>query len=310
MNQNSITIPRDHIFNLNINGLRGRYLQLPGKKNKKTQILLIYGMHSSLERMYSLGQNLSQYGTVTIPDLPGFGGMDNFYIIKKKPTLEMMAEYLATFIKLHYKNKKIVVCGMSYGFLVVVKMLQLHPNLHKQIILLADLVGFSHYSDFSFTKARYRNLKIVSYVFSFYLPSLFAKNVLFSKPLINLSYRISAKKHPKMKDANKEEFKKRVKFEQYLWKCNDPRTYSFTLHDLLKVNLLEKQLKKLDLYHVEVEEDQYFDNKMVLKNLKYIFNKVYVYKAIMPNHAPTIISDEKEAGAIIPNKLRKKLEAL
>ena len=310
MNQNIISIPPEYVYKLNINGMRGRYLQLPSKSDKNTQILLVYGMHSSIERMYSLALSLSKFGVVSMPDLPGFGGMDNFYIINKKPTLEMMAEYLATYIKLHYKNKKIAVCGMSYGFLVVVKMLQLHPKLHKQVILLADLVGFSHYSDFSFTTRQYKNLKLISYVFSFYLPSLFAKNILFSKPVINISYKISAKKHPKMKDASKEEFKKSVEFEQYLWKCNDPRTYSFTLHDLLNVNLLNQPLKKIDLNHVVVEEDQYFNNELVLKNLKQIFNKVIVYKAKMPNHAPTIVSDEKEAGAIIPTKLRKKLAAL
>lgn len=310
MNQNIVSIPSEYVNKLHINGLRGRYLQVPSQSNKKTQILLIYGVHSSIERMYSLASSLSQFGTVTVPDLPGFGGMDSLYVINKKPSLEMMAEYLATFIKLHYKNKKIVICGMSYGFLVIIKMLQMHPKLSKQIIILIDLVGFSHYSDFSFSKNQYSALKNTSYIFSYYPTSLIAKYILFSKPIIYLSYKLSSKKHPKMKDANKNELKTRVRFEQYLWKCNDPRTYSFVLHDLLTVNLVNETLKNIDLNHVVVDGDQYFNNDNVLKNLKYIFNNIIVYKAKLPNHAPTVVSDEKEAGAIIPAKLRKKLAAL
>lgn len=311
MYQNIVSIPKKYVYNLNINGMNGRYLKISNRnKNTKLQILLVYGHHSSLERMYSLSYNLAGYGTVTMPDLPGFGGMESFYSIGKKPSLDIMAEYLATFIKLKYKKSKFVICGMSYGFLVVTRMLQIHPELAKQVVLLTDLVGFSHYSDFSFSPVKYSLLKNSSKFFATQPMAFFAHNVLFSKSVIYISYKISSKSNPKMKDASKEEFAKRVHFEQYLWKSNDARTYFYTLNDMLKVDLLQEKIKNLDLNHIAVDGDQYFYSKQVTNNLKTIFKKVYVYKANLPNHAPTIISDEKQAGKIIPKQLRDKLSKL
>src|SRR3982751_3045218 len=96
----------DYIRPLEMNGLTGRMLHMPAPKNKKRDILLIYGHHSCLERMYGVAEDLNQYGAVTMPDLPGFGGMDSFYKIGMEPTLDNLADYLAAFIKLRYKGKK------------------------------------------------------------------------------------------------------------------------------------------------------------------------------------------------------------
>ena len=93
-------IPAENVVALNMNGLRGRMLSLPAKKNKKREIMLVYGHHSSLERMYGLAEVLNDYGSVTLPDLPGFGGMDSFYKIHEKPDMDTMADYLATFVKM------------------------------------------------------------------------------------------------------------------------------------------------------------------------------------------------------------------
>src|SRR3954468_11091969 len=113
--------PADYIVPLNINGLDGRMLKLPAPATKQAQgreILFVYGHHSSLERWWGLVQVLNRYGAVTMPDMPGFGGMDSFYKIGRKPTIDNMADYLAAFIKLRYKRKKIVIVGMSFGFAV------------------------------------------------------------------------------------------------------------------------------------------------------------------------------------------------
>src|SRR5690349_17907325 len=112
MNSDSIPqVPAEYIVPLNMNGLKGRLLRLPPKKNKKREILLVYGHHSSLERMYSIAQVLNAYGAVTLPDLPGFGGMDSFYKIKEKPDIDTMADYLASVVKLRYKGRRITILG-------------------------------------------------------------------------------------------------------------------------------------------------------------------------------------------------------
>ncbi len=311
MKQTEIVIPAEYVSSLHINGMRGRVLQIPAKKKTKvaTNILLVYGHHSSIERMFSLASYLSEFGTITMPDLPGFGGMDSFYVINKRPTLDNMADYLATFIKLTYKNKPITVCGMSYGFLVVTRMLQKYPDMTKQVQLIVSLVGFSSASDFSFSPARHRLLSSASAILSMAPMSDIAKHFALTRPFITLTYTLSARRHVKMKDATKEERTRRIRFELYLWQCNDARTYFATSHDFLTIDITHTTVS-LPLEHVAVKQDQYFKKKVVINHLKKIFDSVRVYTADLPNHAPTVISDETEASNLLPNSLKRRLRTI
>src|SRR5689334_14666025 len=104
----------DYIMPLNMNGLQGRMLYMPAKKKPGRDLLVIYGHHALLERWWGLVQNFNQYGSVTMPDLPGFGGMDSFYKIGQKPDLDNYADYLAAFIKLRFRNRRISIAGISF----------------------------------------------------------------------------------------------------------------------------------------------------------------------------------------------------
>ncbi len=128
----------DYILPLNINGLQGRMLRLPSTGRKKREIMYIYGHHSSLERNFGVAEYLNKYGSVTVPDLPGFGGMDSFYKISKEPTLDNMADYLASFIKLRYKKQKFTLTGLSLGFMIITRMLQRYPEIAKQVDVLVS----------------------------------------------------------------------------------------------------------------------------------------------------------------------------
>src|SRR5579862_6532373 len=119
----------DFIVPLNINGLEGRMLRLPAQKASQPEILFIYGQHSSLERWWGLALELNKLGPITMPDLPGFGGMQSLYKIGKTASVDDLADYLAAFVKLKYRNKKFVIAGMSLGFVIVTRMLQKYPEL-------------------------------------------------------------------------------------------------------------------------------------------------------------------------------------
>src|SRR5476651_1354705 len=103
------------VYPLNMNRLKGRMLRLPAPKNKKRDILFVYGHHTRLERIFGVSEYLNKYGSVTVPDLPGFGGMETFYKIGEKPTLDNMADYLAAFVKLRYRHRRVTIMGMSMG---------------------------------------------------------------------------------------------------------------------------------------------------------------------------------------------------
>jgi len=109
-----------------------------------------------------------------------------------------------------------------------------------------------------------------------------------------------------MKDADSVERNRRIDFEIYLWQCNDIRTYMATTTIMMTLDLTKKRVD-LPLVHITIDADQYFDNETVKINLNKIYKKVKIYKAKMPAHAPTIISDAKTAYGFIPPAVRRLL---
>ncbi len=171
-----------------VNGLSGRVMQVSGQSSK--EILAVYGHHASLERFAPLSLAMADYGNVTTPDLPGFGGMDSFYKIGMTATIENFADYLATFIKLHYKEKRITIVGFSFGFLVVTNMLSRYPDIAKKVDLVVSVVGFTSAKEFRFTPFSKTTISAVSKIYRRKLPSYFARYVLLNSLSMNLVYGI------------------------------------------------------------------------------------------------------------------------
>lgn len=297
----------DYITPLRMNGLTGRMLRLPAPKNKSREILVVYGLHSSIERWFGIVENLNHYGAVTIPDLPGFGGMQSFYKIHEQPTLDNLADYLAAFVQLRFKRKKVTIIGMSYGFLVVTRMLQKYPKLVDKVDLLVSLVGFVHHEDFRMKRHNFRTLQFISWLGSHRLPAGFIRTFIFRGPPIRSTYKLMAKNHRKMKDADKDELERRIDFEIGLWKMNDPRTKGKVVSDMLKVNLCNQRVK-LPVYHVGIADDHFFDNHVVEQHMKVIYSDFeYIPAVIDGKHAPTVIATAKQSAQFVPARLRRLL---
>jgi pimeloyl-ACP methyl ester carboxylesterase len=294
----------DYITPLRMNGLKGRMLCLPAPKNKKKELLLIYGHHASIERMFGLAEDLNQYGAVTLPDLPGFGGMQSFYKIGEKPTIDNLADYLASFVKLRYKKKRVTIIAMSFGFVVVTRMLQKYPDLAKKVDVLVSVVGFAHKSDFIFSRPTYYGLLTMARLYSLRLPAWMLRHSGLTSPFITFTYRAVAEKHSKFKDASVEERDYRIAFEVKLWQSNDIRTHMYTLKQMLTLDLCNMQVD-LPVYHVGVKTDRYFDNHVVEQHLRVIYREFNHVPTKLPLHAPTVVASAKDAAPFIPDKLRK-----
>ena len=291
---------------LNINNLHGRLLQIPPQDSKKRNILLIYGHHSSLERMYGIAEELSKYGKVIVPDLPGFGGMDSFYKIGMKPTIDNFADYLATFIKFKCRRSQLTVVGMSFGFVVVTRMLQRYPELSKRVELLVSVVGFSHSDDFVFTKRRKLFYITGSRIASTRLVAVAFKNLALHPFVIKTMYAKTHNAKNKFEHLTEKEKKTAIDFEIYLWHCNEVRTYMSTAAQFLRVNNCTKQVD-LPVWHIAVKDDNYFNNEIVEQHMRVIFKDFQLDTAILPSHAPSVIANAEEAAPLFPKKIREEL---
>lgn len=169
--------PKDYIVPLLMNGLEGRMLHMPAPKGKNREILFVYGHHASLERQFGVMQVLNRYGSVTMPDLPGFGGMEPLYKIGLKPSIDNLADYLAAFVKMRYKRKKVTIIAMSLGFVITTRMLQRFPELTKKVNLLVSVVGFAHHDEFIFSKRNFFLMRYGASFFSNRLPAFIGKTI-------------------------------------------------------------------------------------------------------------------------------------
>jgi len=310
-NTDNIIAMQKHIKPLNMNGLNGRMLKLPcskkTNKTKKREILLIYGHHASIERIYGIAEALSEYGNVTTPDLPGCGGMDSFYTIGMKPTLDNMADYLASFVKLRYRGKKVTVIGMSLGFAIVTRMFQRYPELVDKVELLISVVGFSHKYDFSLSKTRIKFYKLGASFFSRRLPSLFFYNIFLHPNVIRAAYAKTHNAKKKLAHLDKKEKDAAIEFEVELWRQDDLRTYMRMVVAFLTIDNCGIQVN-CPVHHISVDADQYFDNAVVEQHMRIIFTDFTEHEAIIPNHAPSILATKEEAGPFIPKSVRKLLK--
>jgi pimeloyl-ACP methyl ester carboxylesterase len=305
--------PADYIVPLNMNGLEGRMLRLPPKPTKRSagrEIMFIYGHHSSLERWWGIAQVLNRYGAVTVPDLPGFGGMDSFYKIGRKPTLDNMADYLAAFVKLRYRRKKFVLVGLSFGFIVITRMLQRYPELSGKVIMLVSIVGFAHKDDFTFSKPRYYGYLGSTRLLSHRLPAAVFRAVALNPWLLRNFYgRTHNARHKFAQAADEAELERIKDVEVGLWRNNDVRTWGFTSAEFLTFDNCQTRVS-LPVWHVAAKTDHFFDKRLVEQHMRVIFTGFDSAEFDMTTHAPSILAEEKDAAALFPPKLRQALGRL
>ncbi len=302
---------KDHISTLNINRLRGRMLYMPAPKSlsgsKKREILLTYGHHASLERMFGIASNLNDYGAVTIPDLPGFGGMESLHKIGLEPSIDNFADYLAAFVKLRYKRKRITIVAMSFSFLVVTRMLQKYPDIAKKVDLLVSSVGFVHHEDFRLPKYQQTGIRTIGGVFKYGFPAFIMRYLLLNGLVIKGFYNFIGNGHSKMKDAETKEVKQeRINAEIKLWQINDVRTRMATLSEMFRVDLCGTKVN-LPVHHVYVETDRFLDNKVVEQHMRIIYSDFVGVKTSIKGHMPSVVATAEEAEPFVPRKLKKLL---
>lgn len=299
--------PADYIVPLTIDGLQGRMLYLPHKNDKKRNILFVYGHHSTLERWWGLMEVLNEYGSVTMPDLPGFGGMDSYYKVGQKPTIDALADYLAAFIKWRYKRKKVTIAGMSFGFVVVTRMLQRYPELTHKVDLLLSIVGFAHKDDFTFSRQRYLFYRISAKTLSYSVPAYLFRYLALNRYVLRAIYARTHNAKKKFAAAEtKEDFKKLMDVEIGLWQKNDVKTHMFTTVEFLSFNNCTQQVA-MPVWHVSSENDHFFDNNVVEQHMRVIFTGFFPAPTVLTAHAPSVIADAQMAAPLVPDVLRAEL---
>lgn len=297
--------PADYIVPLNINRLEGRMLRAPASNKKKNkEILLVYGHHAMLERWWGLVENLEQYGNVTMPDLPGFGGMDSFNKVGIYPNVDAFADYLAAFVKLRFKRKRLTIVAISFGFVIATRMLQKYPELTNKVDLLVSLVGFIHHDDFVYPPKTQKAYRYITRSFATRPTAFLIRYGALNKFVLKTLYSRMPNSKRRMIEVTPEEFDITMDFEVRLWQANDVRTHWLTTSEFFKIDNCTKKID-LPVVHVISQEEHYFNNKVVEQHMKIVFDNYRQFTAKSRAHTPSVLADKEAMSVMLPPGLRR-----
>ncbi|MCY3804664.1 MAG: alpha/beta hydrolase [Candidatus Saccharibacteria bacterium] len=294
-----------HLKPLVIDGLRGRLWRANAlnKKHGNHLIVIIYGHHASLERNQGLLQYLRHFGEVLALDLPGLGGMDSFYKINKKPTLDNYAIYLNNVLKKQLTpDKNFTLMGFSLGFLIASQFLKKYPQQSPRVNLLISLVGFLSGQRLIFSPIRRKLYLLGATLISQRFIAGGFRYVILNRFVLRYFYATTKLAKSKFKNLTKAQKRQLLVMETHLWHCNDVRTWAYTAKFMLTANLLDYQING-HLYHIATQGDQFLDNQANLMDLKKVYKRVDYASVNLPSHAPTVIATEKEASLLMPASL-------
>jgi pimeloyl-ACP methyl ester carboxylesterase len=250
--------------------------------------------------------NLREYGTVTMPDLPGFGGMESFSRIGKQPTIDNFADYLAAFVRLKYKRRRVTIIGISFGFVVATRMLQRYPELAKKVDILVSLVGFMHKDDFRFKPNNRKTMRLTARFFGMWLTARLIRYIGLNGPVIRTIYaRLPAGKR-RLSTMDPVEAREMLDFDVKLWQINDVSTHWRTTAEFLNLDNCKARID-LPVWHVGSKNDHYFDNGIIEQHMLVVFRGCTMVSIDAKAHTPNLLGDKTELGILLPARLRRVL---
>jgi pimeloyl-ACP methyl ester carboxylesterase len=241
-----------------------------------------------------------------MPDLPGFGGMDNFYKISLKPSIDAYADYLAAFIKLRYKRKRLSIYAVSYGFVVVTRMLQRYPEIAKRVDILVGAVGFMHKDDIVFKSITKKTSRLLALPLTTRPIAFLIRYLILNRFVLKKLYFHLPNSKRRMLEVTPDEFDKSMDFEVRLWQANDVRTHWITTRELLVLDNCQQHVA-LPVTHIVSSNDYYLNNIKVEEHMRQVFSGYKQFTARSKAHVPSVIADKKTMAVMLPIGLRRLL---
>lgn len=292
---------------LTVQGMRGRKMVHPSRKpGAGRTIVFVYGIHGSLERFYGVINFLARFGEVVVPDLPGFGGMETFYKIGKQPTLDNYGDYVAEFLQQELPEGRITLIGLSYGFVVITRMLVRHPELHGRVDLVVSAMGLADGRDLNMkpplrwaveTLLALGQVRALARTIQYFATRRWMLRLMYSG------------NNPKMKALPPKERPGLIAFESYLWRCNDMQTYCVAMKELFSLRQTNSEVP-LTVHHIETEHDHWLNTDAAEEHIDAIYKKVVVHDSKLIHHGGVAYAEESEAEQIIPAGVVKLLDAV
>jgi pimeloyl-ACP methyl ester carboxylesterase len=286
-----------------MNGLQGRMLYMPPDSQHYKNILLVYDRLGSIEEWWELVRVLNRFGAVTKADLPGFGGMESFYKIHERPTIDRLADYMAAFIKLRYKRKQITIVGIGFGFVVVTRMLQRYPDVAKKVDLVIDINGYAHKEDFKLNPVARFMYKLGGWLGSQRLPAPSLQLMGLRSFFLKWYYLNWPAYQNILDDMDDEARALYLSLKISSWQHTNLRTHLATLSEIMSLDNCKKPIP-IPLWHVPISSENKLDQNLVEQHLRVTYKDFHQVNVKL-SEKNTALLDTKSATRLLPAKLRR-----
>jgi pimeloyl-ACP methyl ester carboxylesterase len=284
----------------------GRYVFIPGRTHNRrpANIILVYGHHSTLERWEPLARELARFGNVWMPDLPGFGGMDEAVL----PTYELhaYADHLAKFTSVVAPKGRLLLCGVSFGFAVVCEALRRHPSLLEASRAVVSVGGFIEGSSLRLASwqklgvlavaGALRNRRVAATVRSHLLSYPIARSVDLALGLTKRRAGADRSRAARLCAADLE-----------LWRANSVTTHWATLR--LMMRLQRGTPLDVPCVHIQNPLDPYVCYSSNARSLRSVFRDLDVCLPTLIGHMPSLDSPQSAYEALFDLQCVEVIEA-
>ncbi|MDX1765982.1 MAG: hypothetical protein R3313_03450, partial [Candidatus Saccharimonadales bacterium] len=202
----------------------------------------------------------------------------------------------------------VTVVAMSFGFIVLTRMLQKYPESRAYTKDIISVMGFGRWTDFTLSNRTRKTYIYISKLFRTKLGSWLVKTFVFNRVVLKLMFWIFSKFNPKYQQSLGEERKAGRAMEERLWRSNDARTKFYTWVSVLTVDLTITDIKiPLKVYNMYSKTDQYFDSQRVKQSLKKLYQDYVPSVANSTLHAPSILGDRDEIDRMYSDDIKQLL---
>ncbi len=274
-------------------------LRVRSKRSK--EILFVGDLFSDLEYWSGFVRALSDFGNVTMPDLPGMGGMDSFYKIGKTPSIDNYADYLASFFKLKYSRRQVIVIGAGFGFVIVTRMLERYPAIKDRVKMLISLGGFADSDDYTLSNIGLGAFSVGARLFSKRLPATLLKTIGQNRSFLNWFYSRELNK-----GLSSDKLKQTENRISRLAGVN-LRSLAAISYDLSHFSNCDRHID-LPLWHVPVPS-KYLDMNRVEQHMCVIFSGFYPIPITDNFNRYPLKKNKRSASYYLPKALKTQLES-
>jgi pimeloyl-ACP methyl ester carboxylesterase len=279
MNFETVTIGRN----------QSQWVKLKKEGDGDTAILFIGGVMSPLWRYEAIISYFAEHYTTYGYEVSGLG--DTKRVHPPKPTIAVLSDETAQFIREKITEPNIIIVAGSVGFWVISSMLLRNIDMQEKIKKIVSLVGIVGADTFTFSKPVKVLGRTISAIGRTWGAQRLIALLLSSERILTAYARTIMKKNRPIQGMTPAELQECEEQEKRLVRETDWHSYFTNVHEVFTANLFAEEKLTIPVYAVHGTHDQYFSLDTQKMTFSRIYSTVMWEPIALQTHSPSAVKD-------------------